>query len=161
MDEGAKAEKSMKRHRHLPQRQRGSTLIEVLVAILVTAIGVMGAAAVQLNAVKFNQTAKFRSTAVFLANDIADRLRANRAAALNGDYDIAMDDEAPNGSDIEAIDMREWLGELALRMPLGDGEVARDDRRFTITIQWDESRLSDTREAGSGSLQSFQFVTEL
>ena len=151
----------MSKRVRLPQHQRGSTLIEVLVAILITAIGVMGAAAVQLNAVKFNQTAKFRSTAVFLANDIADRLRANRTAALNGNYDIAMDDDAPSGSSIEAVDLGEWLGELALRMPSGDGEVARDDRRFTITIQWDESRLSDTREAGSDSLQSFQFITEL
>ena len=151
----------MSKRVRLPQHQRGSTLIEVLVAILITAIGVMGAAAVQLNAVKFNQTAKFRSTAVFLANDIADRLRANRTAALNGNYDIAMDDDAPSGSNIEAVDLGEWLGELALRMPSGDGEVARDDRRFTITIQWDESRLSDTREAGSDSLQSFQFITEL
>ena len=151
----------MRKRIRLPQHQRGTTLIEVLVAILVTAIGVMGAAAVQLNAVKFNQTAKFRSTAVFLANDIADRLRANRAAALNGDYDIAMDDDAPSGTSIDVVDLSEWLGELALRMPSGDGEVARDDRRFTITIQWDESRLSDTREAGSGNLQSFQFITEL
>ena len=151
----------MRKRIRLPQHQRGTTLIEVLVAILVTAIGVMGAAAVQLNAVKFNQTAKFRSTAVFLANDIADRLRANRAAALNGDYDIAMDDDAPSGTSIDVVDLSEWLGELALRMPSGDGEVARADRRFTITIQWDESRLSDTREAGSGNLQSFQFITEL
>ena len=151
----------MRKRIRLPQHQRGTTLIEVLVAILVTAIGVMGAAAVQLNAVKFNQTAKFRSTAVFLANDIADRLRANRAAALNGDYDIAMDDDAPSGTSIDVVDLSEWLGELALRMPSGDGEGGRDDRRFTITIQWDESRLSDTREAGSGNLQSFQFITEL
>lgn len=151
----------MRKRIRLPQHQRGTTLIEVLVAILVTAIGVMGAAAVQLNAVKFNQTAKFRSTAVFLANDIADRLRANRTAALNGDYDIAMDDDAPSGTSIDVVDLSEWLGELALRMPSGDGEVARDDRRFTITIQWDESRLSDTREAGSGNVQSFQFITEL
>ena len=151
----------MRKRIRLPQHQRGTTLIEVLVAILVTAIGVMGAAAAQLNAVKFNQTAKFRSTAVFLANDIADRLRANRTAALNGDYDIAMDDDAPSGTSIDVVDLSEWLGELALRMPSGDGEVTRDDRRFTITIQWDESRLSDTREAGSGNLQSFQFITEL
>ena len=95
----------MRKRIRLPQHQRGTTLIEVLVAILVTAIGVMGAAAAQLNAVKFNQTAKFRSTAVFLANDIADRLRANRTAALNGDYDIAMDDDAPSGTSIDVVDL--------------------------------------------------------
>jgi type IV pilus assembly protein PilV len=81
----------------LKNTQRGTTLIEVLVAILVTATGVMGAASMQINSLKFNQTAKFRSSAVFLANDIADRLRANRGQALGGSYDIAVDDEAPSG----------------------------------------------------------------
>lgn len=143
------------------RHQQGSTLIEVLVAILLTAVGVMGAAAVQLQSVKFNQTAKFRSTAVFLANDIADRLRANRGEALDGSYDLEMTDDAPSGDEMHQLDLREWLGELAQRMPEGDGEIVRDGRRFTVRIQWDEGRLSDTREADSAALQSFAFVTEL
>ncbi len=69
--------------KELAKAQQGATLIEVLVALLITAIGVMGAAAMQLNSVKFNQTAQLRSNAAFLANDISDRLRAYRVAALN------------------------------------------------------------------------------
>jgi type IV pilus assembly protein PilV len=147
--------------KELAKAQQGATLIEVLVALLITAIGVMGAAAMQLNSVKFNQTAKFRSNAVFLANDISDRLRANRAAALNGDYDLAMDDDAPTGSSVVAVDLSDWLSEVAQRLPSGDGAVIRDGGRFTVRLQWNEGRLSETRESGSGDMQSFDFVTEL
>ena len=142
-------------------RQRGATLIEVLVAVLITATGVLGAAAMQLNAVKFNQVSTSRSTAVFLANDISDRMRANRSDALAGRYDLDINDDAPTGSEIYQIDIQDWLQEIALRLPAGDASVARDDNNFTITIQWDESRLSTTREANAGDNQTFVFQTRL
>jgi Tfp pilus assembly protein FimT/uncharacterized membrane protein len=62
--------------------QKGVFLVEVLIAVLVAATGVLGASALQLNAVKFNQIANVRSTAVFLAQDITDRMRVNRELAL-------------------------------------------------------------------------------
>lgn len=142
-------------------RQRGATLIEVLVAVLITATGVLGAAAMQLNAVKFNQVSTSRSTAVFLANDISDRMRANRSDALAGRYDLDINDDAPTGSAIYQIDIQDWLQEIALRLPAGDASVARDDNNFTITIQWDESRLSKTRESNAGDNQTFVFQTRL
>lgn len=143
------------------KRQAGVTLIEVLVAVLITAVGVMGAAAMQLNSVKFNQAANTRSTAVFLANDIADRLRANRAIAILGGYDLAMADSAPSGTAMNQIDLQEWLLELASRLPAGDGAISRNGNTFSIALQWHEGRLSKTKEAGAGDTQSFVFVTEL
>jgi type IV pilus assembly protein PilV len=141
--------------------QQGVTLIEVLVAVLITATGVLGAAALQLNSVKFNQSASTRSSAVFLANDIADRLRSNRGLALIGSYDLTMDAGIPKGDTINLIDQREWLTELSLRLPSGDGSIARNGSTFTITIQWNEARLSETREAGASDNEAFVFVTEL
>lgn len=143
------------------QSERGATLIEVLVALLITAIGVMGSAATQLNSVKFNQAAKLRSNAVLLANDISDRMRANRVVALGGDYDIAVDEEPPSGNDVPALDLREWLSEVSRRLPAGDGAVIRQDNRFLIRIQWSEGRLEKTRLATDAGLQTFDFVTEL
>jgi type IV pilus assembly protein PilV len=143
------------------RQQHGVTLIEVLVAILITATGVLGAAALQLNSVKFNQVANVRSAAVFLANDMADRIRANRAAALNGFYDLAMDDSAPKGAEVYQIDHRDWLNELVNRLPGGDGSVVRDGTTFTITVQWQEGRLERSRLAAAGDTESFVFVTEL
>ncbi|MGB1906285.1 MAG: type IV pilus modification protein PilV [Spongiibacter sp.] len=145
----------------MKRSQLGVSLIEVMVAVLVTTTGVLGAAALQLNAVKFNQAAHVRSMAVFLANDMADRIRANRGAALAGLYDLPMDANAPSGDDIPAADRREWLTELARRLPSGDGSVVRVNTRFTITIQWDEGRLRETREQNADDNQTFVFVTEL
>jgi type IV pilus assembly protein PilV len=141
--------------------QRGVTLIEVLVAVLVTATGVLGAAAMQLNAVKFNQISTTRSTAVFLANDISDRMRANRAYALAGRYDLAMSNDAPIGTAIYQIDVQDWLQEIALRLPAGDASIERDNTNFIISIRWNESRLSKTREVSAGDNQIFVFQTRM
>lgn len=141
--------------------QSGVTLVEVLVAVLITATGVLGAAALQLNSTKFNQVANTRSAAVFLANDMADRLRANRERAGTGNYDLALGADAPDGDTIEDIDRRDWLSELALRLPSGDGSIVRDGSIYTITVQWDESRIAKTRDADGGDLESFVFITEL
>ncbi len=59
----------------------GFTFIEVLVAVLVLALGLIGLAALQASGVKNMQTAYNRSQAIHLAQDIADRIRANSVAA--------------------------------------------------------------------------------
>ncbi len=142
-------------------RQRGAGLIEVMVAVLISATGVIGAAALQLNSVKFNQSANARSSAVFLANDICDRMRANRANALAGNYDIGLGDSAPGGESISGQDLQEWVQELSNRLPGGQGSISREGTTFTVLIQWDESRMASTREQGEGDDQAFTFITEL
>lgn len=56
---------------------RGMSLIEVLVALLVLGIGVMGYAALQLNAVKITEDTYSRSQAMAIAQDLIERMRAN------------------------------------------------------------------------------------
>jgi prepilin-type N-terminal cleavage/methylation domain-containing protein len=58
--------------------QRGLTMIEVLVAIVVLAIGLLGLAGLQLNGLKVSQGSTFRWKASQLAADLADQLRASR-----------------------------------------------------------------------------------
>lgn len=144
-------------------RSAGFTLIEVLVALVVTALGIFGLVAANLNALKFNQTATVRSHANLLAYDITDRMRANRFAALSGHYDLAMTDSAPTGTAIHEVDLQDWLRAIAAQLPAGDGAVARTDSTFTITLQWDESRIGATRIADADGMhvQTFVFVTEL
>ena len=144
-------------------RTAGFTLIEVLVALLVTALGVFGLVAANLNALKFNHAATVRSHANLLAYDIADRMRANRFAALSGSYELAMSASAPTGSAIHEVDLRDWLRAVAGQLPSGDGSVARTNSTFTITLQWDEARIGATRlaDADGKHLQTFVFVTEL
>ncbi|HCS26212.1 MAG TPA: type IV pilus modification protein PilV [Spongiibacteraceae bacterium] len=145
------------------RRSAGFSLIEVLVALVVTALGVVGLVAAQLNALKYNQTSDVRTHATLLAYDIADRLRANRLAALAGSYDIALGQAAPPGTAVHQLDLRDWRSMLDSRLTSGDGSIARNTNRFTITVRWDESRIASTRlaNADGSHLQTFVFVTEL
>lgn len=139
------------------QCQRGVSLIEVLVALLLLAIGVLGAAALQLNALKYNHAASARTQATFLAYDMADRMRANRNAARAGNYDVALNATAPTGTTIANQDVAAWVNALAQQLPAGTGSVVRTagTNVFTITVQWDESRI------GGDAQQRFIFTTEL
>lgn len=66
---------------------RGFSLLEVLVALLVFSIGLMGVAGLQLLGVSHSRDAYFRTQALTLSYDIADRMRANLDAVDSGDYD--------------------------------------------------------------------------
>ncbi|WP_122752343.1 type IV pilus modification protein PilV, partial [Pseudomonas viridiflava] len=60
--------------------QEGMTLIEVLVALLILTVGLLGAGAVQLNALKYTDSSRMTSQASFIAYDMMDRIRANSGA---------------------------------------------------------------------------------
>jgi type IV pilus assembly protein PilV len=69
------------------RREGGISLVESMVALVVLAIGMLGIAALHVESVKANRTALLRTQAVNLANDLADRIRANRQA--RGSYGLA------------------------------------------------------------------------
>jgi type IV pilus assembly protein PilV len=73
----------------LKRRMKGFTLIEVLVSVVVFSIGLIGLASLQTIALKNNNTSYMRSQAILLAQDIADRMRANRVAIDAGAYNMA------------------------------------------------------------------------
>lgn len=127
------------------RRQRGFTLIEVLVAVVILAIGLLGLAALQNSGLQGSQEAYLRSQATLLASDITDRMRANRAAALNGDYDHSFGDSV-SGSTIAAQDVQDWVTTIQSVLPGGDGQVCRSSTAaacngagsvFVISIRWD------------------------
>jgi len=134
----------MRRRPSTSADQRGATLIEVLGAMLVLSIGLLGLAGMQMTALKSNQSAYYRSQATVLAYDIIDRMRANRTDALNGVYDIALQNQAcdpdlsPSGS-LADKDVAEWLNSLScLLSPDAQGSVVRNGRIFTISIAWND-----------------------
>jgi type IV pilus assembly protein PilV len=61
-------------------RQRGVSMVEALVALLVLSIGLLGIAGMFLDSVKSSRTALLRTHAINLVSDMADRIRANAAA---------------------------------------------------------------------------------
>lgn len=132
----------------------GMTLIEVLIAVLVLSVGLLGLAAMQTVSLRQNQSAAVRSQATLLAYEITDRMRANRQAALDGDYNLAIGAATPTPSDIPTTDLADWRNELELRLPAGTGSVEVDDEIATIVVQWDDSR-------GAEAPMTFQYMTRL
>jgi len=130
--------------------QRGVGLIEVLVALLVLGVGLLGLAGLQSNALRFNQDALFSSQATTLSYDILERMRANMDQALTtnnytqnfGDPYSAVDCESVNclPSQMADHDVSFWLNELAERLPEGRGKISftsvGSSRVYTITSRW-------------------------
>ena len=67
----------------------GFTLIEIMVALLVLSIGLLGLAMLQATGLKFNTDSYLRTQATILAYDLIDRMRANKVAADAGNYCIS------------------------------------------------------------------------
>jgi type IV pilus assembly protein PilV len=66
--------------------QRGASLLEVLVAILILSFGMLSMAGLHSVAFKYGKMSQFRGVATQYASDLADRMRANPVAAREGDY---------------------------------------------------------------------------
>jgi type IV pilus assembly protein PilV len=128
----------------LPHDQRGVTLLEVLVSILVLSIGLLGYAGLQMISLKNNNSAYQRSQATLLTNDIVDRMRANMPNLAS--YSVAL------GSTGAYPDVVSWKLNVETALPDGDAKVEVDlDGNATITIQWDDNR---------DGTDPIQFVTE-
>lgn len=143
-------------------KQAGFTLTEVLVAVIVLSIGLLGLASLQANSLKFNHSAYMRSQATHLAYSITDQMRANRSAALAGAYDIARAD-APSGSTLAATVLANWRNTISNTLPAGASAICRSNdgagcdgagNIFIVDIWWDDTR-------GQEAEQQFRFVTAL
>jgi type IV pilus assembly protein PilV len=147
---------------HKRNHINGFSLLEVLIALVVLSIGLLGIAALQANSLKANQSAYQRTQAIFLAYDMMDRMRANRTAALAGQYDIAMG-LTLTGSTLAVADTIDWQDNLVgTLLPSGQGSV---DCTTTITfctviVQWDESRVGGSATAAS-DIVSFSFTAAI
>jgi type IV pilus assembly protein PilV len=108
-------------------------MIEVLVAVLILAIGLLGVAALQATALRNSQSAMERSQGVVHAYAVFDSMRANPVAARGGDYNVGMSCNAP-----------------------ACGSVACVADVCTVTVRWDDSRAT-----GGVSNQSFTTTSRI
>lgn len=117
----------------LANSQRGVTLLEVLISIVVLSVGLLGYAGLQTLSMKNNTSAFQRSQATMLTYDIVDRMRANRQNLAS--YSVGLN---AVGSYADVIS---WKNEVASALPDGKASVAVDlAGTATITIQWDDNR---------------------
>jgi type IV pilus assembly protein PilV len=133
---------------------RGSSLIEVLIALLVLAIGLLGVLSLQANGLNSNQRAIFVSEAHYLANDMADRIMAfgnTPAGAIGGEFDDTDTDNAypsvdcsggcSSVDDIINHDQSQWKTLVDdSSLPGARGQVFWEPPVYTIRVMWDQDR---------------------
>lgn len=130
----------------LAGRTRGFSLIEVLITVLVFAIGLLGMAALQAVSVRSNQSANFRTQATALGYMMIDRMRANGDAVLRGDYlaGLAVGDCSadPADSPTATHDIEAWRQQLACQLPDGQGSITFPGGVVVVSITWTDARWS-------------------
>lgn len=131
-------------------------MLEVLVAIVVMSIGLLGLAGLMASSLKNSHSAYQRTQATWLAYDALDRMRANRAIALAGGYNLALG-ATPGGSALAAADLSEWDTALTNTLPAGDGSIAVVAGGVVrIIVQW-----NDARGTGGNAIEQFIVDTQL
>ncbi|WP_084376392.1 type IV pilus modification protein PilV [Pseudomonas mucidolens] len=127
--------------------QAGMSLIEVLVAVVLLGVGLLGAAAVQLNALKYTDSSRMISQASFIAYDMLDRIRANAGA----DYAWENHGVAPahaSTASVRDVDLRDFEANVSgFAGKTAKGSIAVNQREVSIRISWDDARGTSVGEA--------------
>ncbi len=139
--------------------QRGISLLESLVAIVVMALGVLGILGVQMRTLADTQTGVRRAQAIRLIEDLSERIKANPdaidstsnytiawGASLSSIKDCAISTGFPASScsaaEIAAYDRDRWIRSVRANLPLGDASVfvsATDARQLGVMVAWREN----------------------
>lgn len=147
--------------------QVGVSLIEVLVAMLVVSFGVLALSGLMTNAARYGKTSEFRAVATLLANDAADRMRANIPGVRAGSYEltaayewlseppaaVAGCTEAASSCDaagLAAKDLAEWRRSLFFGLPGGAGyiDVSDDFAAADVWVAWIDPAAVEEQVAG-------------
>ena len=163
---------SLNKHRPIAmaKKQRGSTLIEVLIALLVLSFGMMGMAGVQSVSLRGNQAAYFRTQATSLSMDIVERMRANLTGVGAGAYNNVAGSATAScyttagctSTQMADQDINDWLAQVTALLPGGTAVVCLDSGGddgtaaafacdntgaiYAIKIWWDDNRDGTANE---------------
>jgi type IV pilus assembly protein PilV len=156
--------------------EQGFTLIEVMISFLILAIGLLGMGSMVATGTQLNQNAHLRTASVVLAQDMADRVRANRQVdyATIETPEIASDCFASESDTLSACatmaetDIAVWNASVAQLLPGGQGVICGDDTpsdgdspdapacdggdATAIKIWWVETSRTEESDGGSESL---------
>jgi type IV pilus assembly protein PilV len=152
---------------------RGFSLIEVLIAMLILAVGILGAGALQTVGMQVTQGASYRSRAVILTSEMLDRMYANRAGLANyvgtntGAVVIAA---APaclvaaagcSPADIATADISSWAAGVAA-LPGGSGTIAQQaNGDYVVTLTWNENEWTGAAATRAQAAQTFQLIVSI
>lgn len=127
--------------------QRGFSLVEVLIALIIMSVGMLGIAGLYVQSMQAGRTSMLRHNAVTLAGDVADRIRSNPRAG-NAYTGAGADNGCVNGTascseaEMAAQDVLLWKAQADNSMPNGDVTITFDNTvvppDYTIAVTWDE-----------------------
>lgn len=136
-------------------KNRGFSLVEVMVAMVIFSIGLLGLAGLQSLGVTNNQTAYFRTIAMQQAYNMADRMRDNITGVDAGNYDNITPANTPASgaftncltascttTQLATFDHYEWNTNNSTELPAGRGSVERVGNQFVICVMWNELKLA-------------------
>ena len=160
--------------------QRGVTMLEILIAILIISVGLLGTAGLQAVSLRASVAANERTTATLLAYDALDRIRANMTGFTAGAYSNYIATQHANcltlagctAQELAQHDMWEWNNSIALALNQGMGIVCQDSsaddgtsnasltaaqcdglgNQYVVKIWWYEDRSSSNP---TGTLKRF------
>jgi type IV pilus assembly protein PilV len=145
------------------KRMDGVTLVEVLVTVMVISVGLLGVVALQAITVRDNYSSFLRGQATALADDIIDRIRANRDNAAA--YNVSLTGTV-SGTTVAALDVTGWKTQLRTMLPKSGSATPVDANgsitvtplaagRFSVEVRiaWGE------RDGSSAGASAIQFVT--
>ncbi|MBY0572691.1 MAG: type IV pilus modification protein PilV [Undibacterium sp.] len=142
--------------------QSGVSLIEIMISILVMAVGLLGLAGLQINANKYLKSSGQRSEASDAAYDLSERMRANVTGLASylanskpyaaGSTDVPsarkvcnINTNSCSAADVAVNDMGDWYRSLQARLAGGSGFVANVPNTtvptFDVTVMWKEQSL--------------------
>lgn len=129
------------------KRQHGFSLVEVLIALIIMSVGMLGIAGLYVQSMQAGRTSMFRHHAVTMAGDVADRIRANPRAGVayvgfGADNGCVATGNDCNEAAMAANDIFLWDEQVTDSLPGGSVSVAFDDTvmppEYTIRIDWVE-----------------------
>jgi len=122
--------------------QQGLSLIESLVTLIILSIGLLGVASLQANSLRVNHGSLIRTQAIILTEDIIDRMRANRAGAIKGNYNFSTTISPNKAISIIDKELSQWKEHIETKLTQGNGAIdcIQKNHICTIKIQWQESK---------------------
>ena len=127
-----------------PSRTRGFSILEILVALLVMAAGIIGIAALYSDAAQTNSEAQLHTRAAALAAEIAKRIEENSAGRVGyaGTVGVlcAPDERPSNAQDAAANEAACWEDQVEQALPNGFGTITRDTSTspvsYVVSVSW-------------------------
>jgi type IV pilus assembly protein PilV len=145
-------------------------MLEILITLFLLTMWLLASAGVQSSSLQFNKSAQFRTQAVYLATELAERMQANKTAAVAGTYVYSGDTGTSSTNCTSAIcspdalaafDLAEWSGRVTAVLPNASVSVSTaavaNPITYTILISWSDRR-TDRTYASTGTAESFSYT---